>query len=198
MSLKDIWNKTSFARKAEEERVKKEEDDKLREKVKQEIQPELERIKMDKIKEEELARARGTYVEPEKKKNPLAMLGEEFKSSNIGSNAQMEKILGKQSSGGMNVNVNGEFSGKGNMLGNTERLLNTVTSDKRVNTNRDFGSMLGKDKLQRDRDLPGMLDGGKSFGGDLETKRKLMAEKVGGMAKEKDEEKIRRMLGSRK
>jgi len=199
MGLKDIWNKTSFARKAAEEKAKKEEDDRLREKVRQEVAPEIERIKMEKIRDEELAKARGTFKPEEKKKNPLAMLGEEFKQSNIGSNEQMDKILGKQTTQSIGRgNRLDENMPKGSMLMDTGRLLDTVTSSKRVNTERDFGSMLGRDKLQKDKDLPGMLDGGKSFsGGDLEMKRKLMAEKVGGMAKEKDDERIRRMLGRR-
>ena len=201
MGLKDIWNKTSFARKAEEERIKKEEDDKLREKVRQEIQPQLERIKMDRIKEEELAKARGTFVE-EKKKNPLAMLGEEFKQSNIGSNQQMEKILGKQSNN--NGTLSGEFQGKGSMLGNTDKLLSTVTSDKKVNTNQDYGGMLGRDKLKDNKKLPGMMNSGKEFRNDFgdmigfEKKKQDVADKVGVMSKTDKEAQIRKMLGKEK
>jgi len=205
MGLKDIWAKTSFARKAEEEKKKKEEDEALREKVRAEIQPELERIKMEKIKQEELAKARGTFVEPEKKKNPLAMLGEEFKSSNIGSNDQMEKILGK-SSGGKNVNVNGEFQGKGSMLGDTNKLLSTVTSEKRVKTDQDYGGMLGQpsDKLRQTDKFGSMLHSNKEMRKDygdmigFNKKEEDGKSKVGGFAARSKEEQIERMLGKRK
>jgi hypothetical protein len=203
MGLKDIWAKTSFARKAEEEKTKKDEDEALREKVRREIQPELERIKMDKIKEEELAKARGTFVEPEKKKNPLAMLGEEFKQSNIGSNDQMSKILGNQGNSGKNVDVNSEFKGKGSMLGDTERLLNTVTSDKRVNTNQNYGNMMGRDNLSDSSKFGGMLNGGKEvrkdYGNMMGMKRpEEEKSKVGGFAARSKEEQIERMLGKKK
>ena len=200
MGLKDIWNKTSFARKAAEDKAKKEEEEILRAKVRQDIAPEIERIKMDKIKEEELAKARGTFIEPEKKKNPLLMLSEEFKQSNIGSNDQMDKILGRQAQGRVNRTGNMDMP-KGAMLSDTNRLLDTVTTNKRVDTNRDFGGMLGSKRVNTNRDLPGMLDGGKSFsGGDMEMKRKFMAEKVGGVAsnKETNDEKLKRILGGRK
>jgi len=206
MALKDIWAKTSFARKAEEDKKKAEEDAVLREKVRQEIAPELEKIKMEKIKQEELAKARGTFVE-EKKKNPLAMLGEEFKQSNIGSNDQMEKILGKQSNGGKNVDVNSEFSGKGSMLGNTEKLLSTVTSEKRVKTDHDYGGMLGQpsDKLKQTDKFANMLSSGKQGRTDFDdmigfnkNKQEDGKSKVGGFATRSKEEQIERMLGKRK
>jgi hypothetical protein len=200
MSLKDLWNKTSFARKAEEDKIKKTEDETLRAKVREEIKPEIERIKMEKIKEEELARARGTYVEPEKKKNPLAMLGEEFKSSSIGSNDQMEKILGKSGTqaAGRGNRISG--SGSGSQLMSTEKLLDTVTSSKKIDTNKDFGSMLGKEKVQKERDIPGMLGRGRGFRDDygavigFERKKEDVSEKIGNN-KEANEAKLRKMLG---
>jgi len=200
MGLKDLWNKTSFARKAEEDKAKKEEDELLRAKVREEIKPELERIKMERIKEEELAKAKGTYVEPEKKKNPLAALGEEFKSSSIGSNEQMEKILGKSGTqaAGRGNRISG--AGSGSQLMSTERLLDTVTSTKKIDTNRDFGSMLGKDKVQKDRDIPGMLGRGRGFRDDygavigFEGKRDDVSKKIGN-TKEQNEAKLKKMLG---
>lgn len=162
MGLKDIWQKTSFYRNKVKRDEQEKEQETLRKEVLEEIKPELKQAMKEKIKQEEIEKIK----HPPVKKNFLNMLGEEFKGSNIGSNEQMGKILGKQTNNnnssliGSNNNKNfGEMMGTGNL-----------------NTNRDFGKLLGRDRsFSKDsEDIIGMKG-----------KQQDIADKIGGIVRKR-------------
>jgi hypothetical protein len=164
MGLKDIWQKTSMYK----NKIKRDEDnkeqDELRKEVMEEIRPEIKQIMKDKIKEEEIEKIKSGNI---KKKNFLVQLGEEFKGSTIGSNEQMDRMLGKQS----NIDKTSLLSGSKNT-----KDYGDMMGTGKLNTNRDFGSLMGskKDFKKDNKDILG-----------LEKKQDDIADKIGGFVKKK-------------
>ena len=97
-----------------------EEDEQLRKEAEAEVAEEIKKIKKEKIKKELLAEARGENKPKENRGiEMLKMLGSDFKSSNVGTSEQMEKMLGKS---GTQKTFSGDkiYSGTGSLPGSNK------------------------------------------------------------------------------
>lgn len=110
--INDIWSKTKFAREAEEKRKQKELEEEVRAEIQSEIKEEAKKLLKEKIKQQEIDRIVNPETKP--KSNFLAKLGEEFKGSNLGSNDQMGKLMGKPNNNTHNAQVNTQNLGLSN------------------------------------------------------------------------------------
>lgn len=145
--IRDIWNKTSFARNAEEAKKQKEFEDQLRLEVREESKDELKKIVKDKILEEEKAKVLGVN-KSNKAKNILAQIGEEFKQSNIGSNEKMDRLLGKQT--GSNVQDKGNLIGGNNFM-NADKMKELIGGIKGKEFRDDYSKVIGLGKRGKNK-----------------------------------------------
>ena len=154
-----------WVKKKKDKQKQKVDDDKLlREEVMNEMSDEILAIRKEKIRQEILAEENG-----EKKKGGsefLKKLGEEFKTSNLGGNIQMEKLLGKKNDNESNVNdkiINSDkisqlIGGKTNinimdknladMMGYDKKLNNNPITDEKLKRFTNLGSNASEEKLK--------------------------------------------------
>ena len=127
--LTKVWKKTKWHREAETQRIRDEEEAKLRAEVMEEIKDEIKEVKKAEIKKQIMDSINGEGKYKPAKKNVLKQLGEEFKSSNIGSDEKLRSLLG-----GKQTNDN-----KADKILGTKQKTNLPDNDA-------IGKMLGKSK----------------------------------------------------
>lgn len=91
--IKKVWEKTRFAREAEEKKKQKELEDEVRAEIQDEIRQEVKSELKKKILKEEKDKING--VKDPNKTSFLEKLGKEFAGSSVGSSDQLNKLMGK-------------------------------------------------------------------------------------------------------
>lgn len=192
MGLGNMWESFKAKRVAQqmEEEKRRQEEENLRQEVLKEIQPEMRQIKKEQIKQEELAKAH-VEAKPKDKMAGLKMLADEFKGANLGTNDQMEKMLGSRGT------PQGPQRGSSDVLTNDK--IGDLLSSSRKTEGKDYGKLMGGHAVKTDRDIPGELGSGHKFRGDYQevvggTSDKDFSKLIGGSSLAPDE-KVKRMIG---
>jgi hypothetical protein len=185
MGLKDIWerHKEKVAEEKAKEAIQLAETERIRVEVRREMEPELKEIMKERIRQEELAKAR-VAMEPKDKTAGLKKLADEFKGANLGTNEQMGKLLGGRATNATKGNekigtlMSGGLSGK------------------------DYGKMMGGGMLRTERDIAGELGRGHKFREDHKnviggTPDKDYG-KLMGTSQANADEKIKKMVGMKR
>jgi 5'-deoxynucleotidase YfbR-like HD superfamily hydrolase len=145
--IKDMWSKTKWARNAEDERLRKEEEAEMRKEILPEIKQDIKQVWKEKIKEEEIARIKG--VKPQDKKTALQKIGEEFKQSNMGTTDKINQLLGKQNNTPSQLSQTKDY---GKLIGgfNTEKNIPAYYG-KEHKFRDDYGNIAGKANTQESK-----------------------------------------------
>lgn len=167
--IKELYDKTKWGKEDKEKKERQQLEDEVRAELKEEIKAEAKAKLREKIKQEEINKVVNPESKP--KSNFLGKLGEEFKGSNLGSNDQMNKMLGKQPQ-----NQNTQQNGGGLSNDAILRGFGSTSSGK----NQDVSGLMGNKSLNTNKDIPGMLGSGHNFGRDNNSMFGIRGEKKTG------------------
>jgi hypothetical protein len=165
----------NWVKKKQDAKKQKEDEEKLlREQVFEEIGDEIIEIRKNKIKEEILAKERGEKVEG--KSDFFKKLGQEF--SPLGTNTQMDKLLGKQTTQQTQQTNN-------NNIINNDKISQMIGVTNKDVTKKDIAGIMGYDKKLRD-------DGVQVIGGSPVNEDKIR--RFTSLGSNTNEEKLKNLL----
>lgn len=194
--LSELWHKTAIGKAQAEKKAKALEEAELRKEVQAEVKEEVKKIIKTRMANEELAKAKGEKPVNEKK-NAFATLADEFKNANVGTSDQMNKLLGKPTTG--------QSQSKGSDIASPEKIT-SLMSGRNTPQLKDYGNLMGGHQLNTGRDIGKDLGRERKLRNDYEDmiglskrsfeQKKADAQRVVGKTTD-GEEKIKRMLGRR-